>query len=152
MTITDHKSSLHSRLAQAYPNQMNGLVSGSIYIRVDDRDSDDICYSFCDIHLRMSDLRDDNFTLILENVPFDDEVKSIASELNGTWQTTRSGERLTLNFTSTELREITRLSKAIRQLVGRGKSYLDRNWKWIVPRTSKSLERLARVLGTSRTR
>lgn len=151
MTITDHKSSLHSRLAQAYPNQINGLESGPIYIRIDDRDSDDICYGFCDIHLKMSDLRDDKFTLILDNVPFDDEVKSIASELNGTWQTTRSGERLTLNFTSTELREITRLSKAIRQLVGRGKSYLDRNWKWIVPRTSKSLERLARVLGTSRT-
>lgn len=150
MTITDHKSSLHSRLAQAYPNQTKELADGPIFIRVDDRDSDDICYSFCDIHLKMSDLRDDKFTLILDNVPFDDEVKSIASELNGTWQTTRSGERLTLNVTSADRREITRLSKAIRQLVGRGKSYLDRNWKWIAPRTSKSLERLARVLNTSR--
>ena len=151
MTITDHKSSLHSRLAQAYPNQAKGLADGPIFIRVDDRDSDDICYSFCDIHLKMSDLRDDKFTLILDNVPFDDEVKSIAAKMNGTWQTTRFGERLTLNFTSADRREITRLSKAIRQVVGRGKSYLDRNWKWIAPRTSKSLERLARVLCTSRT-
>ena len=85
MTITDHKSSLHSRLAQAYPNQTKGLAARPIFIRVDDRDSDDICYGFCDIHLKMSDLRDDKFTLILENVPFDDEVKSIAAELNGTW-------------------------------------------------------------------
>lgn len=146
MTITDHKSSLHSRLAQAYPKQAKGLADGPIYIRIDDRDSDDIYYGFCDIHLKMSDLRDDKFTLILDNVPFDDEVKSIASELNGTWQTTRSGERLTLNVTSADRREITRLSKAIRQLVGRGKSYLDRNWRWIAPRTSKSLDRLVRVL------
>ena len=74
-----------SRLAQAYPNQTKGLAARPIFIRVDDRDSDDICYGFCDIHLKMSDLRDDKFTLILENVPFDDEVKSIAAELNGTW-------------------------------------------------------------------
>lgn len=146
MTTSIFKTPLHSRLAQAYPNQAQSLVSGPIYIRVDDRDSDDICYSFCDIHLKMSDPWDGKFKLILNNVPFDDEVKSIAAKMNGTWQTTRSGERLTLNFASAELREITRLAKAIRQVVGRGRSYLDSNWKWIAPRTSKSLERLARVL------
>ena len=146
MTITDHKSSLHSRLAQAYPKQAKGLADSHIFIRVDDRDPDDNYCGFCDIHLKMSDLRDDKFTLILDNVPFDDEVKSIAAKMNGTWQTTRFGERLTLNFTSADRREITRLSKAIRQVVGRGKSYLDRNWKWIAPRTCKSLAGLAKAL------
>lgn len=146
MTTTAPKTSLHSRLAQAYPNQMNGLVSGSIYIRVDDRDSDDICYSFCDIHLKMTDLRDDKFTLILENVPFDDEVKSIAAELNGTWQSFRTGERLTLNLSASQATSLRRLATAIRKVAGRGRRYLDSNWKWIAPRTCKSLEGLARVL------
>ena len=146
MTTTAHESYLNRRLAQAYPTQINGLSARPIHIRIDDRDSDDIYCGFCDIHLKMSDLRDDRITLILDNVPFDDEVKSIAAKMNGTWQTTRFGERLTLNVTSADRREITRLSKAIRQVVGRGKSYLDRNWKWIAPRTCKSLEGLARVL------
>ena len=146
MTTSIFKTPLHSRLAQAYPNQAQSLVSGPIYIRVDDRDSDDICYSFCDIYLKMSDPWDGKFTLILDNVPYDDEVRSIAAELDGTWQKFRSGERLTLNFTSAELLEITRLGKAIRQVVGRGKRYMDSNWKWIAPRTCRSLEVLARVL------
>ncbi len=146
MNATFFKTALHRRLAQAYPSQSHNLISGPIYIRVDDRDSDDICYSFCDIHLRMSDPWDGKITLVLDNVPYDDEVTRIAADLNGTWQTFRSGKRLTLNCTSAELREITRLAQAIRQVVGRGKRYLDSNWKWIAPRTGKSLERLVRVL------
>lgn len=38
----------------------------------------------------------DQFTLTLDNIPFDDEVKGVASELDGSWLSTRTGERLTL--------------------------------------------------------
>ena len=145
MTTIAQSNALHVRLAQAYPNQARNLTGGPIDIRIDDRDGDDIYPGFCDIHFKMASPDDDQLCLILDNVPFDDDVRAVATELNGTWQSTRTGERLTLNFSPAELGTIARLATAIRRVVGRGKHYLDRNWKWIAPRTAKSLERLVRV-------
>lgn len=146
MTAIKSASSVCRLLAKAYPNQARNLSGGPIHIRVDDRDGDDIYSGFCDIHLKMSDPDAEEFQLILDNVPFDDEVKAVAAALDGTWQTTRTGERLVLKFPVADSGEIVRLAKAIRQVVGRGKRYPDRNWKWIVPRTALSLDQLAKVL------
>jgi hypothetical protein len=150
MTVIKVSSSLWRRLAKAYPNQARYLTGGPIHIRVDDRDGDDIYPGFCDIHLKMSEPDAEEFQLILDNVPFDDEVKAVAEALDGTWQTTRTGERLVLTLPVADAGVIFRLAKAIRQVVGRGKRYLDRNWKWIAPRTAKSLERLASVVSRIR--
>lgn len=149
MTVIKPANRTYRILAKAYPNQARNLTGGPIHIRVDDRDGDDIYPGFCDIHLKMSDPEDEEFQLILDNVPFDDEVKSVAVDLDGTWQTTRTGERLVLTLPVTDAGGIVRLAKAIRQVVARGKRYPDRNWKWIAPRTAKSLERLVREFGKS---
>ena len=148
MTTTAPKTSLHSRLVQAYPNQINGLSARPIHIRIDDRDSDDIYCGFCDIHLTMSDAHTDQTTLILDNVPCDDEVRSVAAEMNGSWQSFRTGERLTLNLdqSASKTASLRRLATTIRKVAGHGRRYLDSNWKWIAPRTCRTLEKLARVL------
>jgi hypothetical protein len=112
-------------------------------LRVDDRENGDIYPGFCDIHLTMSYPQVYAFTLILDNVPFDDEVKAVSGVLGGTWSETRTGECLTLNLSVIDKSRVTRLANAIRKVVGRGKRYLDRNWKWIAPRTARSLDRLA---------
>lgn len=150
MTVIKVSSSLCRILAKAYPNQARNLTGGPIHIRVDDRDGDDIYPGFCDIYLKMSDPNAEEFELILDNVPFDDEVKRVGSDLDGTWQTTRTGERLVLTLPVTDSGGIAWLAEAIRQVVGRGKRYPDRNWKWIAPRTAKSLERLVREFGKSK--
>lgn len=150
MTTIKTPNRLRERLAKAYPNQAKNLTGGPIYIRVDDRDGDDSYLGFCDIHLKMSDPNADDFILILDNVPFDDDVKDSAAELGGSWQETRTGQRLTLNLSTSQAPGITLLAAAIRQVVGRGKHYLDRNWKWIARRTAESLERLAEVLSQRR--
>jgi hypothetical protein len=134
------------RLAKAYPNQARNLTGGPIHIRVDDRDNKDSYPGFCDIHLKMSDPEADEFTLILDNIPFDDEVKAVATALNGIWQSTRTGERLTLNLSASFSDDIGKLAKVTRNVVGRGRKYLDPNWKWIARRTAISLERLAGTL------
>lgn len=134
------------RLAHGYPSQAKNLTGGPIHIRVDDRDGDDIYLGFCDIHLKMSDPDAEEFQLILDNVPFDDEVKRVGSDLDGTWQTTRTGERLVLNLPVVDASGMILLANAIRQVVGRGMRYPDRNWKWIARRAANSLERLFRVL------
>lgn len=146
MTAINIPIDLRRRLAQAYPNQARNLTSGPILIRIDDRDSDDSYPGFCDIHLKMSAPDADQFTLTLDNVPYDDDVKAVAEELEGTWQSTHTGERLTLSLSASQTADLRRLATGIRKVVGRGKSYLDRNWKWIAPRTAKSLEQLAREI------
>jgi hypothetical protein len=146
MNVVDLKNPLLNQLAKAYPKQARNLTDGPILIRVDDRDAADTYPGFCDIHLRMSSPEADRFTLVLDNVPFDNDVKSVADELEGIWQSTRTGERLTLNLTIFQKADLRRLAAAIRKVVGRGKTYLDKNWKWIAPRTAASLERLTKVL------
>jgi hypothetical protein len=146
MTPLKVSKSLPDQLAKVYPTQVRNLTSDSVHIRVDDRDADDTYPGFCDIHLKMSTADADRFTLVLDNVPIDGNVKSIVKDLEGTWQSTRTGERLTLNLLASQKADLRRLAATIRKVVGRGKSYLDKNWKWIAPRTATSLETLARAL------
>ena len=130
MTAANGKIPLLGRLAKGYPDQARNLTSGTVFIRVDDRDSDDTYPGFCDIHLKMSAPDADKFTLVLDNVPFDDDLKTVAEELDGTWHTTRTGERLALNLSAENSNNIRELAKAISNVVGRGKRYLDANWNW----------------------
>ena len=95
MTAINGKIPLLGRLAKGYPDQARNLTSGTVFIRVDDRDSDDTCPGFCDIHLTMRDRDADQFTLRLDNVSFADHVGEIALGKDGARQTTRTGERLT---------------------------------------------------------
>lgn len=146
MTTLNVRRNLSRLLAEAYPKQARNLTSGPVFIRVDDRDSDDTYAGFCDIHLTMLDRDGDQFTLTLDNVPCDDHVRGIATNMDGTWQTTRSGERLSVILSAENSGNIRKLGNAIRSVVGRGKRYLDPNWKWIARRTAISLERLAAAL------
>lgn len=150
MTAVNVSKSLLDQLAKVYPTQVRNQTEGSVLMHIDDRGAGDTYLGFCEIHLKMSNVDADRFTLVLDNVPFDDDVKAVAEELEGTWQSTRTGERLSLNLTAFQKADLRRLAVAIRKVVGRGRSYLDKNWKWIAPRTATSLERLTKVLHFSR--
>ena len=146
MTTLNVSKSPLNQLAKVYPKQARNLTAEPILIRVDDRDSSDSYPGFCDIHLKMSAVDATQFTLLLDNVPYDDHVREIATSMDGTWQSSRTGERLTLNLPADDCGNIRGLAKAIADVVGRGKRYLDPNWKWIARRTAKSLERLVRAI------
>ena len=146
MTPLKVAKSLLDQLAKAYPNQARNLTDGPVLMHIDDRGAGDTYPGFCDIILKMSDPDAATFILVLDNVPFDDDVMAVAEELEGNWQATRTGERLTMNLLTSQRLDLRRLAAAIRKVVGRGKHYLDKNWKWIAPRTAKSLEVLARAL------
>jgi hypothetical protein len=135
-----------NQLVKIYPKQARNLTDGPVLMNIDDREAGETYPGFCGIHLRMSSPDADRFTLVLDNVPFDDDVKAVADELEGNWQATRTGERLTLNLLTSQRSDLRRLAAAIRKVVGRGKTYLDKNWKWIAPRTANSLEVFARAL------
>lgn len=146
MIPVDTQITILDRMVSAFPNDVTYLSAAPLELRIDDRDSDDSCYSFCEVTLKVDDLESDQFQLVLHNVPWDEQVKEAASELSPSWATFRSGTRLIVTVSTAQVSKLLRLAKAIRQVVGRGKSYPDRNWKWIAPRTAKSLEQLARAI------
>jgi hypothetical protein len=139
------ESSLERFLSQTYVAPWETATMSPI-IRIDDRDEDDICSAFCDIHLTIIRSEPSAFQLALRNAPHDPEVDAIAREMNGTWQSLGSGRILTVSLTIKQVPQLRKLAKSIRRVVGRGKRYVDSNWRWIAPRTAGSLERLATVL------
>ena len=133
-------------MVSAFPNDVTYLSTAPLELRIDDGDGEDNCYSFCELTLRVDDLDSEQFQLVLHNIPWDEEVKSAVIDLSPIWVTFRSGTRLTVTVSMEQLSKLLILAKAIRQVVRRGKSYLDRNWKWIAPRTAESLEELVRKI------
>ena len=146
MSITKTQNSLLTQLVKAYPQHFRHPNTGPIKIQLDDQTNDDCYPGFCHIHLQMPDPDSTEFILTLSNVPVDDDVKELAGELDGIWESTRFGERLSLALSVSQYTAISKLATAIRNVVGKGRHYDDPNWKWIARRTAKSLERLARTL------
>ena len=146
MSITKTQNSLLTQLVKAYPKQFRSTNTGPILVQVDDQESGDSYPGFCHIHLKMSDPNSCEFILTLSNVPVDDDVKDLAAELNGIWESTRFGERLTLTLSVSQCTAVSKLATAIRNVVGRGRRYDDPNWKWIAKRAGQSLQRLAKLL------
>lgn len=146
MIPVDNQITLLDRMVEAFPNDVTYLSAAPLELRIDDRDREDSCYSFCEVTLKVDDLESEQFQLVLHNVPWDEQVKEAVTDLGPIWESFRSGTRLTLTVPMEQLSKLFILSRAIRQVVRRGKSYQDRNWKWVAPRTAKSLDDLARAM------
>jgi hypothetical protein len=145
-TANARKLDFLAALKQEYPGHCQTIQSQQSVIRIDDRNADDYYQGFCNIRLVLANPASDDFTLILENVPADEELRAVVVDMAGDLQTTRSGRTLTLSLNIMQATEVKELAKAIGKVVGRGGRYSDRNWKWIAPRTARSLNRLAKLL------
>ena len=115
-------------------------------IRIDDLRGDDVYIGYCDIFVTANGETTNSFSLILQNVPWNQQLEDFAAKLFGTWQETKIGRTLTLHFNQRSSPDIRNLAQAIRKVTGRGQQYDDRNWKWITRRTADSLDRFARHL------
>ena len=143
MTNTEFENPILRQLAKAFPQQAKNWDGGSIHIQLDDRDRDDSYAGFCNIHLEMVDPKGDQFVLILDNVPFDEDVEQLVEQLSGIWGTTKYGRILSIPLTIKDSGKINRMATAIERVVGRGKRYSEPNWKWIAHRTGGSLRLFA---------
>jgi hypothetical protein len=112
-------------------------------IDVDDKGPTDRYGGFCTVKVVLSQCDGGEFRVELLHAPCDSRVEGLVEELGGEWEETPLGRMLTLNLSVTRVSDIRTLAKAIRQVVGRGRRYDDRNWKWICPRTAASLDRFA---------
>ncbi len=128
------------------PSRTSKLENG-VHIRIDSRTSGDVYPFFCDVHLSIHDLDSDRFELELRHPPLTEEVRKVVIAHHGEVHEHRlmTAVRITLAI-DTARPIVLELAAAIRAVTRRGANYVDRNWKWICPRTAASLDQFARVL------
>ena len=114
-------------------------------ISLDDYNSKDCYQGFCHINA-WRHAQPDTIKLVMHNAPYDPTVLELVEQHHGTIQAGPEGKIITLPLTAKDAPLVRKLAKVIRKITGRGRSYSDRNLKWICPRTAASLERLAKHL------
>ncbi len=129
-----------------YGRPHRSSLTGKIDFSIDDHSADDVSSSFCNISIALTDPESNDFQLTLYPVPWDEDVEILANTLHGEWKDIPTGRVLSLPMTIRSVPNIRKLARAIRKVIGRGRTYVDSNWKWSARRTADSLERFARLL------
>ena len=119
-------------------------------IKIDDRDATDVYPYFCSIFVAVPDRTGEILRLTLQHAPSGPEVVEVIEALGGTVHPADFGATITLNLKASQGPSIKRLARAIKAIVGRGRSYDDPNLRWICPRTAASLVKLAQHLAIRR--
>jgi hypothetical protein len=113
---------------------------------IDDQAENDVPRAFCNMTITLPDSESNDFRLTLYPVPWDKDVEALVDALGGKWHDNSIGRVLKVPLTIRSVPDIRRLARAIRKVTGRGKRYVNANWKWSTRRTAGSLERFARLL------
>ena len=113
--------------------------------KIDDQSSSDVHEQFCGIFVRVID--NDKIELSLSNnAPISNKIKKMLKTRKGEYRTIAHKSHLKVELSVNDTKFIEELSQGIKELVAPGKKYKNPNWKWLCPRTSKSLKRLSTVL------
>jgi hypothetical protein len=121
------------------PN-FNGTPQSSWSLRVDDGTAFDRSADFCILSLRIPDGR---LVLRMSNLPVDDDVTKCLTRLKARFEVSPAERIVEIPIDASSSRHLRRLSTLVRRVVGRGRQYSNRNWKWAAPRASGSLSKLA---------
>jgi hypothetical protein len=127
-----------------FADRRNKFTGPNRPIRVDDRTETDRCHNFCSMFVELNDALD--VVMRIDCLPFDDEVLERLDRFNAEVSELNDGSRVQFLLTPNSSKQLRRLATAVRRVVGRGRRYPERNWKWIAPRTSNSIIRLADAL------
>jgi hypothetical protein len=116
--------------------------------KVDDREDGDVAVDFCDIFVSVPDMNKPEFELSLQNCPHNAEVQQLIADNGGkiTAGPAVGAISFCIQLNVKEGSFVNKLARAIKHVIGRGQSYEVPNWRWIAPRTAKSLTQLARRL------
>jgi hypothetical protein len=122
-----------------FKNQASGAP-----IRIDDRTASDCSNTFCTMFARI--VGPNRLKLSIQNLPIDETVSKCLKGLGATNAGLASDGDWEILLGLNSAKKIRQLATAVRRVAGRGRRYGNRNWKWICPRASGSLNRLADVL------
>lgn len=145
---------LDQHIRTAYPNRTHtNPKTGHLTARIDDQTPADRCRGFCQITLTVAP--DESFTLELRDPPLNEHVRQVLDNIQAIVEA-NPVTIVTLHFATTIMAgaraarvhasKVRFLAATIKTVTGRGQLYPDPNWKWMVPRTAKSLTQLAKVL------
>jgi hypothetical protein len=141
-------SPLRDYLLDAYefadPRRRNRAVDSPI--KIDDRDGQDVVFSFCSMMVRVPDSSEDALVLTIHQLPLTEKTRGLIKDQGGSIREFAGGYAAEITLRVKNVTFIRKLARAIGQTTGRGKRYANPNWKWICPRTAASLERFASVL------
>ncbi|SIO63379.1 hypothetical protein SAMN05444166_7329 [Singulisphaera sp. GP187] len=115
-------------------------------IKVDEKGPRDVCPSFGSIFVSVPQRTGVSLKLILHHCPTSPEVMDLVETLGGELQPADFRPTIILTLRSSQGPAVKRLARAIRAIIGRGRTYDDPNLRWICPRTATSLEKLAEHL------
>jgi hypothetical protein len=117
--------------------------SGLFTIQIDDRRASDVSSDFCSLSVVILGSQDSRFTLQLENPPLDAETRALIGDRDGKITGSRPELQVEIPLLTTDVGYLRKLAQAFRRIVGRGRVYSNRNWKWVCRRTADSIDRLA---------
>ena len=110
---------------------------------IDIHNQADAVHRRCSIWASKVEGIDDGVLLQMTQMPIDGDLADFLEELNCTVDRQADRAKVQLQITAADSPRIRRIAKQIRQLVGPGTGYRDRNWKWVCPRTSDTLAAFA---------
>jgi hypothetical protein len=117
-------------------------------IQMDDKGRHDVYQHFCSIFVKAPRQDERTFILTLNNSPLTPKIRQLVEARGGTIAESSDPARatITIRLTTRCVSFLNQLARTYRSAVFKGRRYADPQWKWICPRTSNSLERLAVVL------
>jgi len=146
-------STLRDHLLDAYGGYADGRIKDRSLdrpIQIDDRGPHDVYPHFCTISARVPDRNGETLILTLQNCPASQDVLELVEKFGGSLHPADFGPTVVLTLKASQGPAIKRLARAIRAIVGRGRTYHDPNLRWICPRTASVLEDLAERLALYR--
>ena len=97
----------------------------------------------CEIWLESIPNNNDQVSLQLANSPTDEDLDLLIHELGGAITNQFGSMNIRLAIGVKDSSRVNTLAKAVRSLIGRGRAYSNRNWRWVCPITSDALADLA---------
>jgi len=134
---------------QECPSSSSGMTS----ITIDGRRPSDVSSDFCSLWVEIKESSVSQFTLFLKNPPLDDEITELIDDQGGESTGSHPDVLVEISLLTKEVGFLRDLAREFKRVVGRGRTYSNANWKWVCPRTAKSLDLLAdRLMEYRRTR
>ena len=97
----------------------------------------------CEIWLEPIRDNNDQVSLQLVNPPTDEDIELLVCGQGGSVRNQFGSPCIRLTIGIQDSASVIRLAKSIRALIGRGRTYSNRNWRWVCPMTSDALTSLA---------
>jgi len=149
MTCPTEGSQLAAFLQHAYQNAQGELplsTSAELSIWIDDFERSDVRSHFCSMSVLIENTAAARFTLYLKNPPLDDDVTELIRAKNGRITGSLPNLQVEISLLTKQVSFLRELARAFRRIVGRGRTYSNRNWKWVCRRTAASIDQLANRL------